>query len=255
MMPDAGSIKKHLGALSERLDIKTAEITGSTNDDVKRLAHSGAAEGTVVIAGAQTAGRGRLGRSFYSPDSTGIYMSVLLRPALPLPEAQLITVCAACAVSEATDRVCGVSTGIKWVNDIYLGGKKVCGILTESSASGSTADCAVLGIGINVSTADFPDDIKNIAGGLGAVPEKIPELTAEVLKCFFGYYDRLPEKAFMERYRQRSILIGRYISFERNGEVCSARAVGIDDCAGLEIITEKGEKQTLRTGEVSVRLS
>ncbi|MBP3853988.1 MAG: biotin--[acetyl-CoA-carboxylase] ligase [Ruminiclostridium sp.] len=247
-------IKLHLtGFAVSRLDIRTAEITGSTNDDIKALAESGAPEGTVMIAGEQTAGKGRLGRSFYSPKDTGLYMSVLLRPRLPASDALAITTAAAAAVALAADALCGTSAGIKWVNDIYVGGRKVCGILTESSlAPDGSMKYAVLGIGVNVADGGFPDDIADKAGALGADTALRPALAASILENFFAYYDKLPERGFMDEYRRRSVLTDRVIEYERGGERLTGTVLGIDDEARLAVRGADGIIRYLSSGEVNI---
>ena len=146
-------------------DIQVFSELDSTNQYLKELAKEGAKAGTVIIANKQSAGRGRLGRSFFSPEGTGIYMSILLRPEMELQKSVRITSMAAVAVARAIERVSGIEAKIKWVNDIFLNGKKVCGILTESgiNAITGTLEYAVLGIGINVGTIQFPEELKDIA--------------------------------------------------------------------------------------------
>ncbi len=239
--------------LAERLDIRTRETTASTNLDIRELAESGSPEGTVMIAREQTAGRGRLGRSFWSPKDSGLYMSVLLRPELAVTDSLAVTVCAAAATAEAIDALTGSNAGIKWVNDIYINGRKVCGILTEASlnADGSMG-YAVLGIGINVADRGFPEDIRDKAGAIGAESSLRPRLAAAVLERFFAYYDRLPDKGYLSGYRKRSILTGKRIEYEQAGERLTARAVGIDDDAKLIVISPRGEEIHLGSGEVNI---
>ncbi|MBQ9383229.1 MAG: biotin--[Ruminiclostridium sp.] len=234
-------------------DIIIKDITASTNLDVKELAAKGAPEGTVVIAGEQTAGRGRLGRSFWSPRNTGLYMSVLLRPELSAADALAITTCAAPAVCEAVEGLCDTEAGIKWVNDIYIGGRKVCGILTESViAADGRLDSAVLGIGVNVADTEFPADITDKAGSLHISADTRPRLAAAILERFFAYYRKLPEKAYLPEYRRRSILTGKVVEYEQTGELRSAKVTGIDDEAGLIVIGSDGREQHLSSGEVRI---
>ncbi len=246
-----------LGALSAgtaaRVSIITRDVTASTNLDVKELAAGGAAEGTVVIAGSQTAGRGRLGRSFYSPEDAGLYMSILLRPASDAADALPITACAAPAAAEAIESLCGCSAGIKWVNDIYVDGKKVCGILTESSVGADgRVICAVLGIGINVAEMTFPDELRGKAGSLGISPELRPVLAARVIENFFRYYDALPERTYLAEYRRRSILTGKTVSYTLGGAAHTAEVLGIGDDNTLIVRDETGLQVHLNSGEVSV---
>ena len=239
--------------LRGRIVIKTADITGSTNDDIKELAAGGAPEGTVMIAGEQTAGKGRLGRSFYSPRDAGLYMSILLRPALGTADALAITTAAGAAAACAIDEVCGTDAGIKWVNDIYIGSRKVCGILTESSlAPDGGVRYAVLGIGVNVTDRGFPDDIKNKAGAVGVDISLRPAIAAKIIEYFFSYYRSFPSKAYMDEYRRRSILTGKTIEYEQNGVTHTALVEGIDDDARLVVRAPDGTVTYLSSGEVSV---
>jgi BirA family biotin operon repressor/biotin-[acetyl-CoA-carboxylase] ligase len=234
--------------------VHTTDITGSTNDDVKKLAETGSPEGTVVIAGEQTAGKGRLGRSFFSPKDTGLYMSVLLRPAVGAADALGITTAAGAAVACALDSVCGTNAGIKWVNDIYIGSRKVCGILTEASLSSDGGmRYAVLGIGVNVADGGFPEDIKTKAGAVGADISLRPLIAAKILELFFGYYAGFPSRSYMDEYRRRSVLTGRVIEYEQGGVLHTASVEGIDDEARLVVRDEGGSVSYLSSGEVSIK--
>ncbi len=243
-------------ALRDRLFIKVVASTGSTNSDLKAAAEQGAAAGTVLIAEEQTAGRGRLGRSFYSPKKTGLYMSVLLRPDLPAEDTLFITTSAAAAVSEAVDAIAGIETQIKWVNDIYLSGRKICGILTEASMDFEAGglNYAVCGIGVNLTAEDFPEELRGIAGGIfGKNLDARAELAAEILTRFFRYYDALPKPDFLGEYRRRSLLIGKEIGFIRSGGEFYGTAVGIDERARLLVRLENGEVTALSSGEASLK--
>lgn len=237
----------------------TAE-TGSTNTDVLRLAADGEAEGLLLIAGRQTDGRGRRGRSFFSPDGTGIYMSMLLRPRFEAEDVTVLTPIAAVAVAEALDALCGTDTRIKWVNDILLDGKKVCGILTEAVFGGSNApDAVALGIGLNLTAPEngFPEGIRDIAGAVfaGSCPDETfpARLTAEIWDRFFGYYRSAERTAFLQTYRDKQALTGQEISVIRQGETRPAVALGVDERCGLTVRYPDGTEETLISGEVSVR--
>lgn len=243
-------------SLRARIGVRTTDITGSTNDDIKALAESGAPEGTVMIAGEQTAGKGRLGRSFYSPKDAGLYMSILLRPKLGTADALAITTAAGAAAARAIDAVCGTNAGIKWVNDIYIGSRKVCGILTEASLSpDGGVRYAVLGIGVNVTDRGFPDDIKNKAGAVGADISLRPAIAAKILEFFFAYYESFPSKVYMDEYRRRSVLTGRTIEYEQGGVMHTAKVEGIDDDARLIVRGGDGELKYLSSGEVSIAMN
>lgn len=230
----------------------------STNTTASQLAREGAAEGTAVIARRQTDGRGRLGRQFVGYDG-GIYMSVILRPKITANDTLLITTAAAVAVSRAIEKVSGKKCGIKWVNDIYLNGKKVCGILTEGGFSGGSAalDYAVLGIGVNL-FAESGGHLGDIAVA-GTVFDKArllkkrtaARLIAETANEFFAFYEDLASKKYIEEYRTRSVLTGKKISYQKGGQTSVATVFGIDDDARLLVKT--GEQVTaLSTGEVQI---
>ncbi len=237
-------------------------VTDSTNLRVKALALEGAPHGTVVLADAQTGGRGRLGRSFVSPPGSGIYLSLLLRPDRPgtsLGAAVPLTTAAAVAVCEAVRELTGREAGIKWVNDVYIGRRKICGILTEAAADVETGslDYAVVGIGINFreNPGAFEGEVLERAGWIYGKEEKgvrRSALAAAVIDRMLQYADHLQERSFIDAYRKYSIIIGREIRCFRGKESFDAVAVDIDADGGLIVDTAEGRK-TLSTGEISVR--
>ena len=236
------------------------EEMDSTNRYVKELAAAGAPEGTVVIANKQSAGRGRLGRSFFSPEEKGIYMSILLRPDIELSRAVLITSMAAVAVARAVERVSGIRAQIKWVNDIFLNKKKVCGILTEAGidAERQKLNYAVLGIGVNVGTMEFPEELKKIATSVSnecGFDVKKEVLIDEILKELEQWYPTLWNGGFLAESKERSILLGREITVIDEtvpGGSYPAKAVDINELGNL-IIERDGVMQVLNSGEVSIR--
>ncbi len=245
------------------MDIKVEafESLDSTNSYIKKRAAEGAPEGTVVIANAQTAGRGRLGRSFASAAGLGIYMSLLLRPIVSADCVQSLTALSAVAVSRAIESVCGVTAGIKWINDLYLKGKKICGILCESALKDGSADYVVLGIGLNVITRpqDFPEELRGIAGSLYSQTGKICErgqlISAVIneLVSMYGQWKTEP-KAFLDEYRSRCIVTGRTVEVSPiSGGVFTAFAEGISDDFGLQLRLPDGSTKTVHSGEVSIR--
>lgn len=236
------------------------EQTDSTNRYVKELAEKGALEGTVVIANQQSMGRGRFGRSFFSPAEKGIYMSVLLRPKLALQQAVLITSMAAVAVARAIERVSGINAQIKWVNDIYLNRKKACGILTEAGICTEKAELkyAVLGIGVNVGNMTFPKELEHVATSIsnecGFCVSK-EELVEEILKELEQWYPTLWTGEFLEESKRRSILLGQEISVldvSVPGGSYLAKAVDLNELGNL-IIERNGKREVLNSGEVSIR--
>ncbi len=232
------------------------EETDSTNRVAKELAAKGAAEGTLVLAKRQTGGKGRLGRSFFSPEG-GIYMSMILRPAIPAERALLITTCAAVAVARAIERVCDVKAGIKWVNDIFVDGKKVCGILAEAGLNPNSdiPDYVVLGIGINVKKQAVPEELKEIVGCLEDTGQTVlnEDLIAAVWEEFEELYRNLSTAVFMEEYKERSILLGREVTVLATEGDYRAVVTNIDK-EGHLVTRREGREEILSNGEVSVRL-
>ncbi len=250
--------------LGTAFSVQTYDVVDSTNTLAREAAVADAPEGTVILAEQQHQGRGRMGRSFFSPSDTGLYMSVVLRPSSEVSPLY-ITSAAAVAVAQAIEDVAGISTSIKWVNDVYCRGKKVCGILTEGAYDGTSSHIcyAILGIGVNVLPPNngFPDDIKERAGAVFDTKTKLPahpkeELAAAILKHFWGYYEALSDKAFLEPYRSRNLLGNKPIEvLSLDGSVLKkATALSITDDFALEICDENGIVDTLSSGEVSVRL-
>ncbi len=248
--------------INERIDtskykIEVYDSLVSTNMHAKSVAKQGAPEGTVIIARSQTGGYGRMKRSFYSPCGSGLYMSLILRPKIVAKDALKITTAAAVAVSDSIELISGKKTGIKWVNDIFIGNRKVCGILTEAGFSaGETLDYAILGIGVNIytPTKGFPNEIADIAGGIYTdEPEDniINILCAEIINKFNYYYT---ENNFLDLYRSRSIVLGKKVTVCKGNESYTANVVGIDDDLRL-LVKDKNENiAALDSGEISIRL-
>jgi len=252
------TVHRHLHT-AEPLVLRYAEEAGSTNDLCKAAAAEGEAEGLVVFAERQTAGKGRRGRSFLSPAGTGVYLSILLRPKLPAEEAVAVTGIAAVAAARAIEDVSGQEAGIKWVNDIWLSGKKVCGILTEAAMDMESGglEYAVLGIGVNAypPPGGFPPELRDIAGAVfPGKPEddERSRLMAAILDRFFPLYRALPGKAWLEEYRRRSLLTGREVRFTQGGEERRGLVLGIDDAARLLLRLEDGTETALSSGEVTL---
>ena len=255
----AESIVPYLRGEATGLALEIRQSVTSTNTVAKALAAAGAREGYVVIAGEQTEGRGRMGRSFYSPDSTGIYMSIILRPKLSINDSLLITTGTAVAVAKAIEKTTGVKAGIKWVNDIFVEGKKICGILTEASLNFENGglEYAVVGIGVNISTNTFPESIQSVAGSIfNEKPGDSPItsiLIAEILNNLAECMNSLTDRKYIEEYRSRSILTGKKIHVIRGEKSTPAIAVEIDEQARLVVEYEDGSRETLSSGEVSIR--
>ncbi|MBQ4156373.1 MAG: biotin--[Clostridia bacterium] len=251
------TIEKINEQLKTKCKIILLKSVDSTNNYLKIIAEKGGEENTVVIAKSQTKGKGRMGRNFFS-DNCGVYMSLLLRPSVSASKSLFITTAAAVAVANAVETVTGNDTKIKWVNDIFVNGKKVCGILTEASIDFETGGLcyAVLGIGINIKKPknDFPKEIREIAGVISEKSVDSSLLIAEILNNFFEIYNNFEKSNFMSEYKSKSMVTGKDIFVLRGEEKRPAKAIDIDDKARLLVEYENGEREYLSSGEVSVRL-
>ncbi len=215
--------------------------------------------GTVIIADEQTSGKGRLGRSFFSPNSTGIYMSILLKPKLEAEKAVLITSMTAVAVCNAIIKICNKDPKIKWVNDIFINERKVCGILTEGVINVETGDIGaiILGIGINVfaPSESIPQDISNILGYISEEnkADMRNKLIAEILSNISYYYKNFDELLFLQEYKDRSFVIGKTVKVISGKETYDAKAISIDDNCRLIVEKQNGQTEVLSAGEISIK--
>ena len=251
-------IRKYLPENDNR-SIYIFDTIDSTNNYAKKLASEGAGHGTLVAADMQTAGKGRMGRSFCSPAGGSIYMSVILRPKTDMQSSQLITSCIAAAAADAVDRVCGTDVKIKWVNDLYLNRKKICGILTEASINFESGglDYAVAGIGINLKSVkqSFTEELLEIASSVEDETGKLPgrcRLIAEILNNIDSYMQGIENRAFLEEYRRRSFITGMRVAVSKYDEERTAAALGISDNAGLIVKYDDGTEEVLNSGEARI---
>jgi len=243
-------------------EVEVRKSVTSTNMLVREMAAQGAPEGLVLAAEEQTAGKGRQGKAFHSPMGHGVYFSLLLRPGSKTSEAPLITSAAAVAAAEAIESVMAVRVGIKWVNDLFMSDMKVCGILTEAvfGMESGVVESAVLGIGINLTRPDdgFPEELADVATALtdrstGKDGERC-RLIAEILDNFWGYYQNLGKREFLDEYRARSIVLGKNVNVHSFGAITPAEVLEIDNDCGLVVRYENGEEATLSSGDVSIKL-
>ena len=243
------SIARHLTVPG--LQVEVAQTVSSTNTLLRQRAEEGAPEGLVLAAVEQTAGKGRQGHSFFSPPDTGLYLSLLLRPKLSAQDALLLTTCAAAAVALAIEACAGVEAQIKWVNDVFCRGKKVCGILTEAALDLESGGLqyAIVGMGVNL----FPP-----AGAVyTARPQGLEsrsQLAGEILNQFFAFYPHLEEKPFFQAYRDRSLVLGREVTVLERGQTRTALALDLNPDFSLQVREADGRERALASGEVRVKL-
>ena len=229
----------------------------STNKTAKELAENGAKEGTVIVAKKQTGGRGRLGRSFYSPEGTGLYFSIILRPDFSPEQNLLITPAAAVAVSTVIEALTDTKAQIKWVNDIFINGKKVCGILSEAKLNAKgTTEYVILGIGINLTPpkGGFPKDIELVAGALFNAPQNdtANEIMVKTVTTFLNLYQSLTDDKIYTEYEKRLMLKKAEVNYTENGEVKCGTVLGIDRSFNLIINKADGKEFHLSSGEVTI---
>ena len=265
----ADEIRRYLPAKYRNNGVYIYDVLDSTNNRARQIAADGATpdgadlHGSVVIALQQTAGKGRLGRGFHSPRE-GLYLSIIVKPDFDLSRSVLVTVAAAEAVARSVDEICGVDTGIKWVNDVYLDGKKICGILTEGVTDFETGglDHLVIGIGVNTTMKGFPRELQKIAGAVEGDYSR-SALAADIVARTLDNLEAIEEKGFMEIYREKDILTGQQVQVYRGAyqkdpqeemKGDPARVMGIDENGGLMVMFTDGTRETLTTGEVTIRL-
>ena len=254
-------IRRFLKPEYRDLDLTVLPTVPSTNALVREKANQGRPEGCIIIACEQTDGRGRYGRQFFSPVDSGVYLSLLLRPTAYSPQqATCLTAAAAAAMCQAIEEVTGQQPGIKWVNDIFLRGKKVCGILTEAVVGLETGalDYMVLGAGVNLypPVKGFPEEIQPIAGSVleRSCPEAKNRLVGEFLNRFWDFYTHPECRTYLEDYRSRSLAIGQNVTVLSAGKAVSAYAYGIDDDFRLLVRYENGDTEALSYGEIRIQL-
>ena len=250
---------KKIERKSKKLKVFCFDKVDSTNNIAKNMALNDAKEGTLVIANEQSAGRGRLGRTFLSKRG-GIYFSIVLRPQSNACNTLFITVAAAVAAARAIESVSGKGCDIKWVNDIYINNKKVCGILSEGGFDANAKlDYCILGVGVNLFAPKekFPQNLP-LADSVFDKKSKIlfkklkkEQLVIEFHNNFFEFYNKLEQKEFIKEYQSRSLLTGKQITYTQNGKNHNGTVIGIDDDARL-IVDMGGKTQVLSHGEIQI---
>ena len=254
---NAHSVNKLTGG---KYNIRFYDKLPSSNDTAKALAQAGEGEGTVIVVRSQTNGKGRMGRSFISESENGLYFSVILKPTIPLEECALLTVMTAVATQEAIEETSGKDCQIKWVNDIYINDRKICGILTEASLNfeNGNMNYAVVGIGINIKEDKdgFNKEIKDIAGAIfdNTPPRDYKSvLLSTILDKLFAYYNSFCVDDFIEKYREKSNIIGKDVRVYRGNKIVEGVAIDIDKRARLVVKDQNGEIHSFSSGEAQVR--
>ena len=231
----------------------------STSKTAKEMALAGCEHGTVIIANTQTDGKGRYGRSFYSPPESGLYMSFVLRPkSLNMADATLVTAAAAVSVCKAIYKVTGKETKIKWINDILFNDKKVCGILTEAvtNIESGNVDWIIVGIGVNVTTDSFPKEVENVATSL-FIDESYGRarirLASEIINIFLSAKGWICDEKTRKEYKNRSTLLNKTVTVNEQNESYEATVLDIDEHCRLVVEKSNGAVKALSSGEVSVK--
>lgn len=262
--PDTLSVKEiKVGLKTKRIGQKAYifdEVT-STNDQVKKYAERGEQEGILVVSEKQIAGKGRMGRTWYAPEGTGLWFSLLLRPQIPPSSAAQLVFVAAVAVCQAIRNATNLPATIKWPNDILIEDKKICGILAEMNAELDWLHYVVIGIGINVNQLkeDFPPEIAERATSLALISgyfHKRVSLLQEILVQFEKEYDHYLEKGFVNviaRWKTLNNTLGQEINVLSRDEVFSGIAEDIDQQGRLLVRTDSGELRSVLVGDVSIR--
>lgn len=237
-------------------DIYISDCVDSTNNEAKRILMDKKNVNPVFIVAAneQTNGRGRFGRDFYSPKNHGLYFSIVLSPDAELNSVAGVTTYAAVCVADAISELTNQNPEIKWVNDIFIEGKKVCGILTEAVSdfeSGNVSNI-IIGIGINLKKFDLPTQLKNIIGFLNYDKPLKNELISSIFNKLLDFQE--VKNSYIQKYKQYSLVLGKDIIYIRNGHKYFGEAVDIDRNGGLIVKTD-GKYETLKSGEISLKLS
>ena len=250
----AEGIKGYLSGKAKELPVFYFKTIDSTNSEAKRKLAAGLRGDALIVSECQTQGHGRNGHAFYSP-STGAYMTLVLHLDASLENTVCITAATAVAVIRAIEALTDKKPKIKWVNDIFLNGRKIAGILTEAITSfeEGTVQCVIIGIGINVKPTDFPQEIKNTATSLEPSGVTRNQIAAEVTNRLLQVLGNLSDRSFLDDYREHSMVIGKEIDYYKDNKVYRATAIGISDNGGLIIQNGNGTREVIQNGNISIR--
>lgn len=228
------------------------EKSSSTQLDAKAGIEKGDPSPALYLAPSQKAARGRFSRQFFAPEAGGIYMSLHLHPELPFKQLPSYTLMAATSVVKAISRLTGIETDIKWVNDIYLDGKKVTGILTEAVSSIETGliTDVIIGMGINFHVTDFPEELQSKAASIFSEKPTITrnQLISEIWNIFFN----IPKEDLIKVYKEKSLVLDRQVTFVENDITYKGIATDISDTGQLIVQLEDDQEKVLNSGEISL---
>ena len=247
------ALRALLGEAAKDFSVCVLDQIDSTNTEAKRRAMEGE-ERALILAHSQSAGRGRMGRSFYSPEGSGVYFSILMPLEKRLENGVFLTTAVSVAVMRAIRTLTGKQVGIKWVNDLFWQGKKVCGILCESMSMGDKRS-VVIGIGINLKSAEFPGELSAIAGSLCADEVSSVEMAGEICRELFGFLEDPTAPDWLQDYRKHSVVLGKAVQWIEQGVSHQGFAESIREDGALCVRDEKGSLSILRTGEISLRVT
>ena len=248
-------IKQNLLDSYKNFDIKIFDTLPSTNDFAKELINSNKfTNGTTIIANSQTSGRGRFARTFFSPTNTGIYFSTILKKSLPIKDVSLITLISAVAVCKAITKLTHLNPQIKWINDVYLNNKKICGILVENicNFNNMKSKAIVAGIGINISTENFPKDIQDKAGSIMCDNLSRNKLIAEILNNLFDLSQDIYNGQIIKEYKSLSVVLNKQIVYIKHNKTYTATAIDINNIGNLIVRDENNNISILDCEEVSI---
>lgn len=259
--PDTLSAESWLPLLTTRTlgrgENRCLEECASTNTLLRDMARAGAPAGSLCLCERQTAGKGRLGRSWHSPAGQGLWLSVLLRPCIRPEDAPLVTLCAAMAMEQAVREVTGLDAKIKWPNDLVLAGKKLCGILLEIGFGGEGIDYIVVGTGLNVRAGAYPAELAHQATSIEdhMAPPPRRELLVHYLAALEHIITRLENEGFsalQDGYRARSCTLGSAVHVSGSVDFTGV-AEAMDDTGALLVRDGEGDLRRVLAGDVSVR--
>ena len=253
------SIQSNLTTKTFGQHLELLKTIPSTNQYLKELAIHDLPEGYAVLANEQTQGRGRLNRTFHSPSNEGIYLSILVKPQIALSETPFLTICTAVAVSQAIEKICGFTAGIKWVNDLYYDNKKLCGILTEGfvSAELQIIDYAIVGIGINTGhvvpeVQDIATSIYDVTHILGIRNQLIAEILNQFEKIYVQFTQQDKKQDILQEYVDKLFIMNRKIQVITSDKPYEAIVTGVDISGALIVRNIAGETIHINSGSINL---